>query len=434
MTDNTLPHIVIVGGGAGGLELATSLGKKWGKQHKAIITLVDASPVHLWKPLLHEVAAGTLNSYEDELNYLAFASENYFQFCLGQFQAIDRTQKEIMLAPIYDEFQQVFMPLRKLKYTILVIAVGSLSNDFNIPGVREECLFLDTTAQAKYFHDYLLKMMMRLSYDQQANKKDFTIAIVGGGATGIELAAELHYAIRQMKSYGFAFDPTLVKLKILDSAPKLLAMLPAHLSIAAKRNLEQLEIEVHTDERVTQVLPDGIVTAKGFVPTSMTIWAAGIKAPDFLKKLDGLETNNINQLLVKQTLQTTIDDSIFAMGDCAYCLQSDSLKPVPPRAQAAHQQASFLAKAIPNYLVQNPLPLYHYQDYGSLISISNYETIGTLMSRVAKSLPIEGKLARLTYLSLYKMHQIALYGAWRVGMLMLANAITRRIRPRLKLH
>lgn len=428
-------NIVIVGGGAGGLELVAHLGRSLGKQNKATITLVDPSPIHLWKPLLHEVAAGTLNSYEDELNYLAYASTHYFQFCLGSMQGINRVKKDIILAPIYDKNQQEIIPQRQIPYDILVIAVGSVSNDFNVPGVAENCLFLDNSDQANTFQQFFIKKMMHLPYYFKEKGQKLTIAIVGGGATGVELAAELHYAIRQMAKYGFAFDPEKVVINLIEASDRILPALRPHLSKIVDEKLKELNINILTNVKVCEVTQEGLKTTNGdFIPANLKIWSAGIKAPDFLKNLDGLEVNKINQLIVKPTLQTTRDNNIFAMGDCAYCLQTENGKPVPPRAQAAHQQADFLAKALKKFILKEPLPTYQYKDYGSLISLSHYETVGNLMGRITKSLMIEGRLARFAYLSLYRMHQRALYGTWRITALMLANWLTQKIRPRLKLH
>lgn len=430
---NSVPRILIVGGGAGGLELASKLGSKLGKKHKAIITLVDSSPIHIWKPLLHEVAAGTLNSYEDEINYLAFASSHHFQFCLGTMTNLDRSKQEIILSPIVNGDQKEVIPERKLTYDILVIAVGSISNDFSIPGVQEHCLVIDTSEQALYFQQNFLKTMMKLSY--QMPSEPLKMAIVGGGATGVELAAELHYAIRQMAIYGFDYDPTKISISLIEASDRLLPALSDHLSKTVLTTLNNLGIQVYTGEQVSKVTAEGIYTQKGqFIPATIITWAAGIKAPQFLHHLDGLETNKANQLIVKQTLQTTQDEQIFALGDCSYCLQPGANKPVPPRAQAAHQEASFLVKAIDNFINKKPLPHYTYHDYGSLISLSHYETVGNLMGLLTKSMKLEGKLARLAYLSLYRAHQAALYGYWRVGNIMLANLLTRQIRPRLKLH
>lgn len=346
-------------------------------------------------------------------------------------QGLDRTKKEITLSPIADETQEAYVPERKITYDILVLAVGSVSNDFNISGVRENCLFLDNTEQAKHFHQILIKTLMQLPYKSE---KKLGVAIVGGGATGVELAAELHYAIHQTALHGMDFDPKNVSISLIEAGERLLPALSPHLSKLIMTELKNLGIHVHTHEQVEKVTAESLITRSGKIfPADIKVWAAGIKAPEFLKHL-GLETNKLNQIMVKPTLQTVTDDSIFAIGDCACCIDPVTKKPVPPRAQASHQEASLLVKSIANLINGKVLPIYHYHDYGSLISLSHYETIGNLMGRITKSLTLEGKLARFAYLSLYRLHQKALYGSWRVFVLMMANFLTRRIRPRLKLH
>lgn len=429
----SIPHIVIVGGGAGGSELAALLGRKLGKRGQATITLVDASPTHLWKPLLHEVASGTMNSHEDEINYFAFASNNHFQFMLGTMQNIHRGRKEILLAPMSAPQKNADITPRILNYDILIIAVGSVANDFGTPGVREHCLFLDNQHEANAFHQHLLKSL--LYYGEQNSQQPFNITVIGGGATGIELIAELHYAVRLMASYGLQLDPGQIHFTLVEAADRLLPALSPHLSELVLAELQRLGVTVYLSEKVIAATELGLKTQSDkLIASDLMIWTAGIKAPDFLQHLDGLETNRANQLLVKQTLQTTLDDAIFAFGDCASCPQSNSEKAVPPRAQAAHQQARLLVKSLTCYFKKMPLPNYHYRDYGSLISLSQYEVVGNLMGKIIKSWHIEGGIARLFYLSLYKQHQTALYGIWRVMLLTIANRLSRKVRPRLKLH
>lgn len=423
-----LSHIVIIGGGAGGLELATRSGKTLGKSHKAEITLVDCSPTHLWKPLLHEVAAGTLNSFEDELNYMVHAYLYHFHFVLGQFINLNRKQREITLAPITDTAQSEIIPPRTIKYDTLVIAIGGMSNTFSTPGAKEYCLFLDKIAQAKNFQQQFLKDILRT---QNMGKK-FSVAIVGAGATGIELVAELHYAMNQAMRY--SAQTNTIEFTVIESSNRVLPALPERLSIAITKQLEKIGVKIFTGHRVTHVTEDAFILDDDTTITSdLKVWTAGVKAPDFLKHLDGLATNKINQILVKQNLQTIDDENIFALGDCASCPQADKNSTVPPRAQAAHQQATALAKSLRNRLENKPLIDFYYHDYGSLITLSRYETTGNLMGRLFNVF-IEGKLARMFYVSLYKMHQTALYGYWRTFLLTFANGLTRRIRPRLKLH
>ena len=428
-------RIVIVGGGAGGLELATRLGRTLGKRGKARVTLVDANLTHIWKPLLHEVAAGSLNSSADELNYVAQAKWNHFEFQMGRMAGLDRANKFIHLEATRDEFGVELVPSRALNYDTLVIAVGSTTNDFGTPGAAEHCIFLDTREQAERFHRQLLSRYMK-AHAGETGPSGISMAIVGAGATGVELAAELLHAAKELAAYGLdGIKPEDVKITLIEAGPKVLPALPERISQPVHQTLLDLGVKVLTGAAVSEVTADGLHTKQGeFVPASLKVWAAGIKAPAFLHEIDGLETNRINQLVVHPTLQSTRDENIFAFGDCAACPQPDSDRNVPPRAQAAHQQASMLARSIRNRLEGKPLPTYRYKDYGSLISLSTFSAVGNLMGNLTGNVMLEGWLARMFYISLYRMHQIALYGMPRTLLMMLGDKLSRSTEPRLKLH
>jgi len=428
-------RIVIVGGGAGGLELATRLGRTLGKRGKARITLIDASLTHIWKPLLHEVAAGSLNSSADELNYLAQAKWNHFEFQMGRMCGLDREHRCVQLAAAQDEHGVEQVPARTLAYDTLVIAVGSTTNDFGTPGAAEHCLFLDTREQAERFHRQLLSHYMR-AHAHDDRHEAINMAIVGAGATGVELAAELHHAARELAAYGLdRIKPENVHITLIEAGPRVLPALPERISQPVHQTLRDLGVTVLTDAAVSEVTQDGLHTRDGhFVPATLKVWAAGIRAPSFLKDLAGLETNRINQLLVLPTLQTTRDENIFVFGDCAACPQPDSDRNVPPRAQAAHQQASLLTKSLARRLAGESLPSYRYRDYGSLISLSSFSAVGNLMGNLTGNVMLEGWLARMFYISLYRMHQIALYGIARTALMMLGDKLSTSTVPRLKLH
>ena len=428
---------MIVGSGAGGLELATRLGRKLGKSGAARIILVDANLTHIWKPLLHEVAAGSLNSSEDELNYVAQAKWNHFEFQLGRMSGLDRASKSITLAPTLDDDGQVLMPERRIAYDSLVIAVGSTTNDFGTPGAAEHCIFLDTRAQAERFHRRMLSHYLRAHASESEAGGKIDIAIVGAGATGVELAAELHHAAKQLAAYGLnRIRPEDMRITLIEAGPRVLPALPERIARPVHQTLEKLGVTVLTGAAVSEVTAEGLKTADGnFIPASLKVWAAGIRAPGFLKDLDGLESNRINQLQVRPTLQTTLDDDVFAFGDCAACPQpGNDGRNVPPRAQAAHQQASLLAKSLRLKISGQSLPEYRYRDYGSLISLSSFSAVGNLMGNLTGSVMLEGWLARVFYVSLYRMHQMALYGTLRTLLLMLSDRIGRSTEPRLKLH
>ena len=443
MTATTdLHHIIVVGGGAGGLELATNLGHKLGKKNKAVITLVDGNRTHLWKPLLHEVAAGSLNSNEDEVGYMAQAHWHHFKFRLGKMNELNRRKKEISLAPAVDEEGNEYIPRRSFHYDTLIIAVGSITNDFNIPGIKEHCQFLDTRQEADHFHQLLLrKYATGHTQKEPLREGQLHIAIAGAGATGVELSAELYESTRQLVEFGLdRISPEKdVKITIVEAADRILPALPERLSRQTEEALRKLNIEIVTGQRIVEATADGFKTEDGkFIPAEIKVWAAGIKAPPILKDLDGLETNRINQLVVKTTLQTTRDENIFAFGDCAACPIPGTEEFVPPRAQAAHQQAALLVKSMRCRLNNKPLPEYRYVDYGSLVNMGQYTTVGNLMGnlagKISGNLFIEGIIARLVYISLYKMHQLALHGFFRVTLSTIANILTRKSKPRMKLH
>lgn len=431
-------RIVIVGGGAGGMELATHLGKRLGRRGKANIILVDAVLTHVWKPLLHEVAAGTMDSEANEINFRAHARNHHYSFQLGKMTSLNRDEKHISLAPIFDEKGVEVVPERKLDYDTLVIAVGSTTNDFNTPGARDNCEFLDCLDQARRFHRILLNLFLRKNYMAQGVKNSkLRIAIIGAGATGVELAAELRLVSRELPQYGLdEIEAGDVELTVIEAAERILPALPERISRSAHRELEQLGIKVLTGNAVKEVGADSLLLSDGSqLGLDLCVWAAGIKAPELLKEFGGLETNRLNQLVVNQDLSTTRDPDIFAFGDCAACPQPGSERPVPPRAQAANQQAKTLARSLMHRLQGKEPVNFIYRDHGSLVSLSHYTAVGNLMGNLAKgSLMIEGKLARLFYISLYRMHQVALHGVIGTAFIWLTDALNRSMHPRLKLH
>ncbi|WP_375057970.1 NAD(P)/FAD-dependent oxidoreductase [Zobellella sp. DQSA1] len=430
-----MTRIIVVGGGAGGLELVTKLGRQLGRKGKAEVILVDRNRTHLWKPLLHEVATGAMDPGIDGLSYRSQAHNHGFSFHLGTLTGIDREARTITLAPLLDDGGKPMVSERRLKYDILVLAIGSVSNDFGTPGVREHCIFLDSPQQAERFHDELMNRFLQYAESDTVDEK-VDIAIVGGGATGVELSAELYNAVEHLAAYGFKkLNRNCLRLTLVEAGPRILPALPERISAMAHKELRELGVDVRINTMIVEATNEGLKTKEGeLIPAKLMVWAAGIKAPDFMKEIAGLETNRINQLAVTNTLQTTRDDSIFVIGDSAFCLQ-DNGKPVPPRAQSAHQMASQAYDNIMAKLNNKPLKPYVYKDHGSLVNLSRYSTVGSLMGNLMRgSMMVEGRIARTVYISLYRMHQVALHGYTRTGLMMLVGRINRYLRPRLKLH
>jgi len=434
--------IVIVGGGAGGLELATKLGKSLGRKSKADVLLLDRNHTHIWKPLLHEVASGSLNADVDSVSYRAHAHNNHFRFKLGTLCGLNRAQKSIKLAALYDEDGDEILPERDESYDLLVLAIGSVSNDFGVEGIAEHCIFLDSPSQAERFHTRLVNRFIKLNRDLREGQTDqkLNIAIVGAGATGVELSAELFKAREWFATYGLNhIKPEHLQVSLVEAGPQVLPALTDRIAAAAHQELNKLGVKVRTATIVQKAEAGALITKQGEkIDADLMVWAAGVKAPDFLTQLDGLETNRANQLLVEPTLLVKDTDNIFALGDCAGCTMKGpdgEDRWVPPRAQSAHQMASHVGDNILKLVNDRPLHNFTYKDRGSLISLSHYSAVGKLMGGLGGgSLNVEGRIARAAYVSLYRMHQLALHGWFKTLLMALTAKINLLIRPRLKLH
>ncbi len=439
----TAPHrIVIVGGGAAGLPLATKLGDTLGRSGRATVTLVDRFATHLWKPLLHEVAAGRMDADLHSVDYFLIAYWHHFRFRYGAVTGLDRARHELQLAAVIDDDGKEMLPAGVLPYDTLIFCIGSIGNDFGITGVADHAISLDTAIDAERFHRRLVAACVRAEgRASRGESAAVDIVIIGAGATGVELAAEVRNCTRAFASYGLDYlkPERDIRLTILEAAPRILPPLPEKIAEAATALLGRLSVTVRTGERVTEVDENGVRTATGEVlHADLVVWAAGIQAPQVLARLDGLEVNRAHQLVVGKTLQTTRDPDIFAMGDCAACPWPESDREgaiLPPRAQVAHQQASLLAKTMKARLAGKPLPEFHFRDFGSLVSLGHLSAVGNLMGRlIGGNMLVQGLIARWMYASLYKMHQVSILGWLRVAIDSVSRLVRHRLEPRVKLH
>jgi NADH dehydrogenase len=436
---NKKTQIVVVGGGAGGLELVRRLGAKYGRKTHDIF-LVDRNLTHIWKPLLHEVAAGSLDANLDEVGYSAHGVRWNYRFFRGTLESLDRERQQIVTAPLLDEDGDVVMERHTIRYDYLVLAVGAVSNDFGTPGVTEHCLFLESRAHADRFRSRLLNACIRTTHDIETGKDEgasVPVAIVGGGATGVELAAALVDSAENLKNYGLeVFDQGRLRITLLEAGPRILPALPERLSKAAHEELEELGVTVRTDAMVTAADRKGFDLTDGTrVDAKLKVWAAGVRGQDSMKGLGGLTMNRNNQFVVRPTLQTVDDDRILAIGDCASFTPEGAERPIPPRAQAANQMATTAFRNLVALQEGRPLESFVYRDKGSLVSLARFQTVGSLMGKlVGGRMAVEGRVARLVYNSLYRLHILAIHGPVRGTSIIALRPASRALRPRLKLH
>jgi NADH dehydrogenase len=429
-------EIVVVGGGAGGLELACKLGRKLGPSK---VMLVDSRLYHIWKPSLHEVAAGTLDIHQEGLSYQMLAHDNGFTFAYGALIGLDAKAQRLRVGAVTTAAQEEVLPERNVDYAELVLAVGSTSNYFGVPGAAEHTISLNATEDAERFRLRLLRLLAVTDQDKSEGREaSIDIVIIGGGATGVELAAELREASGVYASYGFAYLEALrdVHITLLEGAPRILAPLPERVSGAALALLQQRQIKVVTGCKVTSIEPGRVLDAAGNAyRADLCVWAAGIRAPELLSTL-GLATNRGGQLDVDGWLRVKGSEHIYALGDCAACVDRHG-KPVPPRAQAAHQQADFLRHTFLLRAAGKPPQSqgYAYTDYGALVSVGSSSSVGSLMGALRGfNWFVEGFFARMMYLSLHLLHHRAVLGTMRTGLLAVARFLIRRTTPLVKLH
>jgi NADH:ubiquinone reductase (H+-translocating) len=423
-------HIVVVGGGVAGLILATRLGHLLGRHGLARVHLVDRSWIHVWKPMLHTFAAGTWNIYEQQLQYVAHARTHHFEYVPGQLDAIDRTARRIRLAPVRAA-GEVVAGARDLEYDVLVLAFGSRANDFGTPGVIEHCHFIDSPDQADAFNARLRAHVVR-SFSQDSN---IDIAIVGGGATGVELAAELSRMVELASGYGGADIRRRLRVTLLESAPHILHAFPESLSVSAASQLRALGVEVRTGVRVVAADAECYVLDSGErIPAVLKVWAAGIRASDTFGA-SGLELNHAGQVVVAPNLLAKGEQCVFALGDCASLVPEGAKRPLPSTAQVANQQALHLVRHLPSWLRKGkPVPPYRFRDLGALVALSDYNAFGRLgRFGFFKGGFIKGRFAQLSHALLYRRHQLSLHGPYRAALLWLAQRINALVQPSIRI-
>jgi len=427
-------RIVVIGGGAGGLELVVRLARKTRRDKSTEVVLVDKNPSHIWKPLFHEVATGSMDSYHDEAAYRSLARKHGFTFVLGVAEHIDQDAQRIEIGPVADDAGRPMLPGRSLHYGELVIAVGSHSNDFGIEGVSDYSRQLDSREQAEAFHRHFVSELNRVN-SLESKEAELAIVIVGGGATGVELAADMHNVTRRLSEYGYEhFSSDRLSVSIIEAAPGLLPRLPDRIGVSVASELARIGVKVRTGTMVSKVEENAVVTSDGEeIRADISVWAAGVRAPEWLANC-GFPVDRLGRIRVTPELQVVDQPGVFAIGDCCAFSNEDGTE-VPPRAQAAHQMATIAARNILARRQGRKQKSFVYRDFGSLVSLSSFSTVGNLMGNLLRgTVFIEGWAARMVYLSLYRMHQRAIHGTFTTGLIMLGDRIYRATRAEIKLH
>ncbi len=431
-----MPKIVIVGGGAGGLELATWLGKR--RRRLGIeVLLVDATLAHLWKPRLHEVAVGLMNDGEDATSFLGQGLASGFSFEWGALTGLDSKAKTIRLGPVArhaaSQLDEPILPERDISYDILVLAIGSRVNDFGIEGVAEYCFMLDRPSDARRLHQALLDASFK---SQPGPDQALKVGIVGAGATGVELSAELDHAVHSVETYGKLAQGRRLQITLIEHADRVLPSTEPETSHFAEAALKKADVDVRCGQRVQKVDAKGFELASGErIASDIKVWTSGIIGHEVVTHLDGLTIEKGRRIATDRFLACTGVDDIYALGDCAAVPAGIEGTFLPATAQVAHQQAIYLLRALTNKLLGRRSKPFSFQSRGTLVSLG-VGAAGEIPKPRRDTAPFRtsGRVAKLMYVTLYFMHRVALHGWWKAGLLALSDRIRGIASPPVKLH
>lgn len=417
-------RIVIVGGGAGGLELAVRLAKT----RERDLLLVDSTPTHVWKPRLHELAAGAGRGHVDELDYAGLAENWGFAFEQGVLRDVDPQSRTLTLDAITDHNGDTLLPERSITYQALVLALGGVTPDLGVEGVLEQAVLLDRESDAEALFRRLSTGLLAGSLS--ANDGTFQVVIVGSGATGVELAAFLT-TDHLCASLAPRTTAPRIQVTVLEALDTFMPTMPDVVRLPTVERLRTAGVAMETGRQVAAVHSRLVVTDDDErFPADLTVWATGRVGPPVAGSIDALAANKKRQWQVRKTLQTTESDAVFALGDCSY-IEDD---PSPPTAQAASEQAEYLAGALPRYLGGGELAPFRFKDKGTLLSLGESGTVGKTRGLFGNDIQVRGRLARAAYRGVQRQHQFLLLGPVKGTAEVFSNILGRKVGPRLKVH
>ena len=385
----TTPHVVIVGGGFGGLQAAKALARQ-----PVQVTVIDHNNFHLFQPMLYQVATAGL-SPSDIANPLRAVLEKQRNtgVLMAEVTGIDVNEQQVLLGE-----------RQAIHYDYLILATGATSNYFGHPEWQHLAPSLKNVNDALVVRRLVLSAFEEAECepDEENRKALLTFVLVGGGPTGVELAGAIAELARESLKGNFRhIDPTMTRIVLVQGPQRILPSFPAALAQRASKKLQQFGVEIRTGKHVKEVRKDGVMIGDEFLATENVVWTAGVKASPAGEWLHA-EVDHRGRVKVQADLTVPGHDNIFVIGDTALVEQNG--KPLPGLAPVAMQEADYAASVIANRIAgkAHPKP-FRYFDKGSLA------TVGRSFGIVAIGpLRFTGLLARLIWLF---VHILFLIGA-----------------------
>lgn len=387
-TTSTVPHVVIVGGGFGGLYAAKSLAKL-----PVRITVVDRKNHHTFQPLLYQVATAALSPGDIAMPIRRILRRfRNAEVLLGEIVGFDLAQKEVRFAD----------PEVKLTYDYLIIAAGVRHSYFGHPEWEAIAPGLKTVEDALDIRRQLLLAFEEAERQQIVTGRHdpLNFVVVGGGPTGVELAGAMAEIARRVVARDFrAIDPTSARVVLLEGAPHVLPTYPEDLSRSAEEQLRKLGVEVRTAAVVTAVEPGRVRIGTEYFPSSLTLWAAGVKASPLGQKL-GAELDRAGRVKVQPDLSLPTHAEVFVIGDLA-AVYDESGQPLPGVAPVAIQQGKYMRRALTAEFAGKPRPAFRYIDKGSMATIGRAAAVA-----MVKRFHFSGLTAWLAWLFIHIFYLI----------------------------
>lgn len=374
-----VPHVVIVGGGFGGLTLAKAL------RHAPVqVTLLDRTNHHLFQPLLYQVATAGLSP--------ADIASPIRSILRGQ-RNTRVLMEDVISVDIKDKYIKAQNDL--IPYDYLVLAMGAQTSYFGHEATwGAHAIGLKNLEDALQIRRQVLQAFEQAEYETDPEKRKtlLTFVVIGGGPTGVELAGALCELSRHVLARDFRLlDPTQARVVLIEAGPRILPSFHEKLSMEAQKRLQKLGCEVLINTKVSDVTESGVHMGNQFLASTCILWGAGVKATPLSSSL-GLPVDKAGRLLVEPDLTLPGCPYVFAIGDtCAFLHQTG--QPLPGTSPVAMQQARTVAKSIVNMIRNKPRIKFHFFDKGSMATIGR----GTAIAETGK-LRLKGFVAWLAWL------------------------------------
>jgi NADH dehydrogenase len=367
LNDDPRPHVVIIGGGFGGLTAAQSL------RHTSVrVTLVDRTNHHVFQPLLYQVATAGLAPSEiaSPIRSILRKQKNT-RVLLAEVTGVDLDAKAVTLGQ---------EELDDLRYDYLILATGAQNNYFGNDNWAEYTLGLKDLDDAVEIRSRVLLAFEEAERiaDPKRREQVLTFVVIGGGPTGVEMAGALSELSRFALARDFrAINPKSTRIILVEMAGRILSSFPEDLSARAVRQLEELGVQVRTGARVTRIDGQGVHLGDELIPAVIVVWAAGVRATPITAEL-GAPIDRAGRIIVQPDCSIPGYPEAFAIGDTAVYLHQGG-KPLPGVSPVAMQQGRYVARNIDRAVRGRlPKPRFHYFDKGNMATIGRSRAIADL--------------------------------------------------------